>query len=55
MRVLLYILGLGYFSVGRHENTVDENDQHHQQAEERAFLVKAWNTEHRHIATIHKH
>ena len=42
----VYVLGLRYFLVGRHEDAVDEDDQHHQQAEERALSVKVRNTEH---------
>jgi len=41
----VHVLGLWYFFVGRHEDTVDENDQHHQQAEERALSVKVQNNE----------
>ena len=36
MYCAVHVLGLRYFLVGRHEDTVDENDEHHQQAEERA-------------------
>ena len=40
MYCAVHVLGLRYFLVGRHEDTVDENDQHHQQAEERACRLR---------------
>ena len=34
------ILGFRYFFVGRHEDTVDKNYEHHEQTEEREPRVK---------------
>ena len=42
MRICL--LRFRYFSVGRHEDTVDKNDEHHWQTEERAGRIKVLNS-----------
>lgn len=47
------ILGFRYFFlVGRHEDTVDKNNEHHQQTEERGSRVKVRNAEHNDIQTF---
>ena len=35
-----YALRFRYFFVGRHEDTVDENNEHHQQTEERGLRLR---------------